>query len=107
MQSIFMAAWKPIIASIEQIRIIEENWDRCVASKPTTEIIEAAIRWCHSQWRTRIAPHRVYPTPQGTIVFEWYWDKLLLQGEIVTPNKIEWMATHPSYKTEFWESDIK
>jgi hypothetical protein len=86
-------AWSNVIAQLNRITTLRDDWDGAGASPPSAEVVSAARRfaeWMHSMhWRVA---DRIVASPSGTIVFEWHDFGAYREAEVVSSELVEWMT---------------
>ncbi len=96
--------WKERTDDLLRIRSTEHDWDGLGAEAPDDALVDSAISLLKMLRRESDMPPptRIVATPGGTVLFEWQYDGVYIEAEIVEPYCAEWMLERPGEQTAHW-----
>jgi hypothetical protein len=95
--------WDRIFRELENIRILQEDWDGLGAKAPSAPLLESAVGLARFlSARRNEAPSSVAAGPDGTILFNWQNEAGYLDAEVTKPYLVEWMLAPPGQRARHW-----
>jgi hypothetical protein len=86
-----METWKDVIARLQRIRHLKDNWDGEGSVAPSTDLVDGAIAFARDrQVNKRLPPDRVIASVNGTVYFEWYSFLGYCEIEVTSPMEAEY-----------------
>lgn len=96
--------WVQLTDDLLRIRSVERDWDGLGAEAPDGALVDSAIDLLKKLRRADELrpPTRIVATPAGTVLFEWQYDGVYCEAEIVEPYCADWMLERPGEQTAHW-----
>ena len=96
--------WRARFRDIDQITLLQENWDGEGAEIPNYALLQSVKDLLHRMYsRQEPPPSRIMPTPDGTIVIEWQAQQTYRECEVAEPYHAEWFVRYPDGTSVAWE----
>lgn len=98
------AKWNHIDSKLTALQQLTDDWDGLGASAPNLGVIHRA-RAFSARWRKQqpaTPPSRVLAAPDGSVVFEWQDNSMILEVEINEPGRAHYTLEEPGKPPRFW-----
>jgi hypothetical protein len=96
--------WKQRTDDLLRIRSIKHDWDGLGAEAPKSALVDSAIDLLKKLRSPDELgpPTRIVATPAGTVLFEWQYEDVYIEAEIVDAYRAEWMHKTLGQRAAHW-----
>ncbi len=97
-------AWVSSVNRLNDFDRLVDDWDGLGATAPDQDVVQSARIFLSLKRRQdpESPPSRVLAAPDGSVVFEWQWDSIIIEVEIDAPGRANYMLEVPGQSPHFW-----
>lgn len=96
-------AWNQCLADLLAIRAFDDDWDGQSAKAPSADLVDSAVQLAEIlRQQGMVAPSRIVPGVNGTVIFEWQQGDIYRELEMTTPYCAEMLEMTPGQPPKHW-----